>query len=206
MTYTTNSQEIRKILNVLEARTPSDDISYTDEKDKVTIDVKGRKSAEITKLAKQFMEVKKLEKDLKETKDSMTDSIKNVAEALFDAEDALKTKYIKTVSVAMTITKDISASKKEEFDIDGFFSELHNLLDKEIVSKLLDLKEKYTNIKDVAGRKGSLRDVKIKEEVISESFMSNLKDWASDFANKITKKLPIFDKKLQKLMKRYGLS
>jgi hypothetical protein len=205
MTQTTG-QEIRKILNVLEARTPNNEISYTDEKDKLTIDIKGKKSAEITKLAKQFMEVKKLEKELKETKDSMTDNIKRVTEALFDAEDALKTKYIKTVSTVMTITKDISPSQKEEFDVDGFFKELHDLLDKDIVSKLLDLKEKYTNIKEISGRKGSLRDVKIKEEVISESFMSSLKEWTLDFANKIMKRLPLFDKKLQKLMKKYGIS
>ena len=198
--------EIRKFLNIIEANQPKSDITYTDDKDSVTASITGKTSGNITKLAKQYMKVRELESQLKQEKDSMTENIKSIADDLFKAEDALKTKYIKTVSASMTITKDISPSKKEEFDVEGFFNEVYELLDKDIVSQLEDLKQKYINIKTIPGRKGSLRDVKMKESFVTENFMTNLKNWAKDFANKIMRRLPLFDKKFEKIKRRYGVS
>lgn len=201
-----SSQDMRELINIVdEARkTGSPDVEYIDDKDKVTVKLKGAESGPITKLSNQYMEIKKLEKELKDKKDALTPEIKDSIDELFDASDALKTKYIETVKNTITITKDISPSEKEEFDAEGFFSELSELVDKEIYQTLLDIKEKYTNIKKSSGRRGSIRDVKVKENNHNDSnFVKNLKNWVTDYVKKINRKLSTFDSKLNKLKRKY---
>lgn len=200
------STDMRKFIDIVEARKVSDpDIEYIDDKDKVTVKLSGKKSGPITKLSNTYIKIRDLEKELKEEKAKLTPELKRTVNELFDAEDALKTKYIETVSNLLTITKDISASEKREFDYDGFFNEASELLEDTALKLLLDLKEKYTNIKQVSGRTGSLRDVKIKESE-NTGFLSNLNKWATDYASKIKKKISMFDKRYEKLKKKYGIS
>lgn len=203
-----SSQDMRELINIVESRkTGSPDVEYVDDNDKVTVKLKGAESAPITKLSNQYMEIKKLEKELKEKKDALTPEIKDAIDELFDASDALKTKYIETVKNTITITKDISPTEKEEFDAEGFFSELSELVDKEIYQTLLDIKEKYTNIKKSSGRRGSIRDVKVKEnnhkDRSSSNFIKNLKNWVNDYVKKIKRKISTFDSKLEKLKRKY---
>lgn len=201
-----SSQDMRELINIVdEARkTGSPDVEYIDDNDKVTVKLKGAESSPITKLSNQYMEIKKLEKELKDKKDALTPEIKDAIDELFDASDALKTKYIETVKNIITITKDISPSEKEEFDAEGFFSELSELVDKEIYQTLLDIKEKYTNIKKSSGRRGSIRDVKVKENNHNDSnFAKKLKNWVTDYVRKINRKISSFDNKLEKLKRKY---
>lgn len=203
-----SSQDMRKLINIVEARKSGNpDVEYIDDKDKVTVKLKGTESAPITKLSNQYMEIKKIEAELKERKDKLNPEIKDAVDELFDASDALKTKYIETVKNTLTITKDISPTEKEEFDAEGFFSELAELVDEEIYKTLLDIKEKYTNIKKSSGRRGSLRDIKVKESNHNDSkFIKNLKNWVSDYVKKINRKLSTFDSKLKKLKRKYKVN
>lgn len=201
-----SSQEIRNIINLMEARQPSADISYTDTETSATAKLKGKKSSEFTRLATQYDEIMEIERGIKSEKRRISEKLKSSVKDLFDAEDALKTKYVETVSAAISVKKDVEARDEETFDLDGFFEEVYDLLDKEIVSKLLEIREKYINIRKVGAREGGIGTVKIKESIIKESFLSNLKDWASDFANRITRRLPIVDKRFNKIKRKYGVA
>lgn len=202
------SKDMRELINIVEARKAGNpDVEYVDDKDKVTVKLKGGESAPITRLSNQYLEIKKIEKELKEKKDKLTPEIKDAIDELFDASDALKTKYIETVKNTLTITKDISPTEKEEFDAEGFFNELSELLDREIYQTLLDIKKKYTNIKKSSGRRGSLRDVKVKENTdeSNSSFIKNLKSWVSNYVRKINKKISNFDNKFKRLKRKYKI-
>lgn len=201
-----SSQEIRNIINLMEARQPSDEVSYTDNETSVTAKLKGKKSSEFTRLATQYDEIMDIERGLKSEKQRISDKLKSSVKDLFDAEDALKTKYVETVSAAISVKKDVEAREEETFDLDGFFEEVYDLLDKEIVSKLLEIREKYINIRKVGAREGGIGTVKIKESIIKESFLSNLKDWASDFATRITRRLPIVDKRFNKIKRKHSVA
>lgn len=196
-----SNQEMRNILNILEAR--RDDVDYTDDEKSVKATVKGKTSGEFTKLANQYTEVMEIERGIKAEKSRISEKLKGSVKELFDAEDALKTKYVETVSTIISIKKDVEEREEETFDIDGFFEEMHDLLDNEIVDKLLEIREKYINIRKISAKEGGIGTVKIKESVISESFVSNLNKWAESFANGIMKRLSIFDKKVDKIKRRY---
>ena len=144
-----------------------------------------------------------IERGIKAEKSRISEKLKGSVKELFDAEDALKTKYVETVSTIISIKKDVEEREEETFDIDGFFEEMHDLLDNEIVDKLLEIREKYINIRKISAKEGGIGTVKIKESVISESFVSNLNKWAESFANGIMKRLSIFDKKVDKIKRRY---
>lgn len=201
-----SNNDMRKFIDIVEARKIGDpDIKYTDDKDKVTVKLSGKASSPITRLSNTYMKIRELEKDLKKEKDQLTPELKNVIGELFDAEDVAKTKYIETVSNIVTITKDIKDSEKTEFDYEGFFDEASELLEDTVLKVLMDLREKYTNVKKVSGRSGSLRDIKVKES-LDTGFFSNLKDWATQYKDKTMKKLSIFDQKFEKLKRKYGVS
>lgn len=202
-----SSQEIRNIINLMEARQPSDEISYTDTETSVTAKLKGKKSSEFTRLAKQYNEIMEIERGIKSEKQRISEKLKSSVKELFDAEDELITKYIKTAGeVIITVKKGSEAREEEIFDVDGFFEAVYDLFDEEIVSPLLEIKETYTNIRKVGAREGGIGTVKIKESIIKESFLSNLKDWVSDFANRITRRLPIVDKRFNKIKRKYGVA
>lgn len=200
-----SNNDMRKYIDIVEARRVGDpDVSYKDEKDTVTAKVSGKTSVQITKISNTYMKIRELEKQIKSEKDSLTPELKSVVNDLFDAEDAFKTKYVETVSNIVTIAKDIKDSEKTEFDYQGFFDEASQMLEDNVLKVLMDLKEKYTNIKKVSGRSGSLRDVKVKES-LSSGFLGNLKNWASDYKNKIIKKIPILDKRFEILKRKYNV-
>lgn len=198
-----SNTDMRKYIDIIEARKVGDpEVEYIDDKDKVTAKLSGKSSSPITRLSNTYMKIRELEKQIKQEKDSLTPELKQVVSDLFDAEDAFKTKYVETVKNIVTITKDIKDSEKTEFDYEGFFDEASQLLEDTVLTVLMDLKEKYTNIKKVSGRTGSLRDVKVKEST-DIGFLSNLKDWVSFYKSKLMKKIPIFDKKFEKLKRKY---
>ena len=198
-----SNTDMRKYIDIVEARKVGDpEVEYIDDKDKVTAKLSGKASSPITRLSNTYMKIRELEKQIKQEKESLTPELKQVVGDLFDAEDAFKTKYVETVSNIVTITKDIKDSEKTEFDYEGFFDEASQLLEDNVLTVLMDLKEKYTNIKKVSGRTGSLRDVKVKEST-DTGFLSNLKDWVNFYKSKLMKKIPIFDKKFEKLKRKY---
>lgn len=205
--------EMRKLINLLEARmTDNPDVSYdlegetkaktlSGEFSKITATVTGPSSAQFTRLANKFKKIDEFNKEIKQLRDTANAEAKQHIEELFDAEDAVLTRYIDTVSLAITMAKDTPEREEEDevFEAEDFLEELYEMVDDNLVPMIQQLKEKHTKIENtvVSGRKGTLK-VKTKEAAGAVDY-SKLEQLADTLGEIVDIKMSQYDQKLQQL-------
>ena len=211
---------MRKLMMIAEGRqTDNPDVSYelsgTTKKNtlagifaKIAATVKGRTSEQYTKLAKKFMEIDVLTKQLGEMRDAANEEAKDMIEQLFDAEDAVYTRYIDTVSLAITMSKDQEATSSESSDlnVNGFLEELMTLVGNDLqpaVEKLLVQHTKITT-KTRAGQRGRV-SVKLPTPIQESEMTDKIVNYANVFAGKVMNFLGRYDKKLAAISAKYNL-
>lgn len=175
--------------------------------DRIVVELSGKKSEIATKLAKEFKDVKELEEKLKEKKNELNLKATDHVISFFDAADEVYTRVVETVSVVLTVSKQVQTTIPETktFDFDGFYSELLTVVP-DLKDKLELLVKTYTTITPEvsvpADKKPSLR-VKLKEDSFSEKLSEKLKELGSKVFNFFIRWGYEYDRKLEKIKDKY---
>lgn len=129
------------------------DWSYTEKRVKgalqrVTVALQGSDSGAMTRLTKRYERLDRTAKLLKEKRDELNAQIKDVGDRVFDAEDALATRIIETVSYTVMLTAAEKAADKKstrKVDFESAYGELTKLVP-ELTEAAQKILEKYTEL------------------------------------------------------------
>lgn len=91
-----NTDNIRKILNLFEGRNP--DLEYQDAETQVIAKLRSYNSQSYTKLAQKVNRIKQLKDEVKALEEEVKQETRENITDLFDAEDAVKTRIVETMS------------------------------------------------------------------------------------------------------------
>lgn len=195
-----------KVKDLFEARQA--DLEYKESRikgalKKVTLALQGSNSGAMTRLTKRYERLDKTAKLLKEKRDELNAQIKDVGDRVFDAEDALVTRVIETVTYTVMLTAAEKAETKEptkKVDYEAAFHELAKLVPEldEAAKKLL---AKYTELIPAKDTPVGLR-VKAKEPV-DEALGSKLKGWWKSLTEWFGSWTKSYDEKLAAIKKKY---
>jgi uncharacterized coiled-coil protein SlyX len=100
----TDNEEIRKLLTLFEDRLP--EVEYQDSAKQVVAVLKSYNSQTYTKLAQKIAQIDLLETQIKALKKEVKAETKENIADLFDADDAVKTRVVETLSFIFKMTKD----------------------------------------------------------------------------------------------------
>jgi len=213
------SDEMRKYSKILfENRiTDNPDVSYElkgksgaaekrGEFEKAIVTLTGAKSGVYTKYAREYQEIDNKLKELETLRDSLNTKVKSSIEELFDAEDAVYTRVVDTVSMLATLSKYVPPSQyqEEEFDVAGFMAELTQTASEELLPIITAMKAKYTKIVEKQKKEVAPRlSIKAKESINEENeIYPDLKLWADGFSEKIDQRLSSFDAKISDMKQK----
>lgn len=194
------------VAHLTEAR--QSDVSYTEKRvkgalQKVTAALEGGNSGAMTRLTKRYARLDDQAKRMKEKRDELNAQIKDIGDRLFDAEDALATRIIETVSYTVMLTAAEKAEQKsptKRIDFESAYGELAKLLPElsDAASKIL---AKYTELIPAKDTPVGLRvKAKVDESIATvvraamTKFMTWIKSWTSSYDAKldaIKKKYPV---------------
>lgn len=163
--------------------------------ERIVLTLEGKESAAYTKLAKRYKELDSTIKELSEERDAMNQRIRNdILETYFDAEDAVLTRVIETVSLTAQLAK--TSAPKPKIDNDKVVVALMELMP-ELKDKVEALQEQFTSIPKE--RAPSLT-VKINEGV--KDVWDKFKDKLSSFLSKMNIWGQRYDTKLDRIRQK----
>ena len=190
-----NSEELRNIINKLtiltESREDHPEATYTNEKTKVIAELRSHKSAVYTKLADRLESIERMEEQIKEYKLEMKAMTREHVADLFDAEDAVKTRVVDTVSFIITLSKTPAPTTSYQYA--KVMAELANHLTPELLIVLNDLKEKF---KSESQREPS---ISVSRKEVKEGVGDKLQHYFAKFKHFILRWAHGYDRRLQAL-------
>ena len=119
----------------------NEEITYSKTADKVIANLTSHDSAAFTRLANQIKKMQVLEDDIKKIKEDIKAATKQDIQSLFDAEDAIKTRVVETVSFSLVLSKDPKPSETVKYK--EVLEELSKNLTPDLIAKLEELKNIY---------------------------------------------------------------
>lgn len=190
-------------LNLLEDR--REDVTYQEEfvedrLDEVVAVLEGRQGSYATRLVREYKETHQKYKEVKEKRGELRDEVLEYFGELFDAEDEIATRIVETAGATLQLDKP-SSYTREKFDEEGFMEELLELVP-ELEDKLMQLKDKYTDVQKV---QRSSR-VRVKRESITGKLRKAwkvVKEMVSNFVSGIMNWSRSYDKRLDQLKARF---
>lgn len=179
---------------LFEARQEGPDVSYSVKQVKgkvtaVTAKLEKNKSGVMTKLAARYKEVDEQLKLLTEERDGMNAKIKEELLEYFDAEDAVLTRIVETVSLTAQLAKQSQDSTK--VDDSAVVAKLLENATPELAEQIAKLREQCATI--VKAKSPSLT-VKI-----NEGMFDSIKKAISRFARSVMSWASRYDRKLEKI-------
>lgn len=169
---------------------------------KVTLALEGADSGAMTRLAKRYERLDKSAKLLKEKRDQLNSAVKDVGDRIFDAEDAVITRIIETVSYTVMLTAGEKAENKEatkKTDYESAFSELCRLVP-ELTAKIDEIRAKYT---ELIPAKDTPTALKVKPKEVKEGIVDSAKALYFRFLNSIKAWATSYDEKLAAVKAKY---
>lgn len=193
-----------KIEDLFEARLKKG-VTYDEKKvkgvlDRVTAILTGKKEKELGEIARYYQKLSKLVTSLTEKKKTLNAQLTEQVTALFDAEDAVVTKVVKTARVDITLAK-MSTDEKEHINYQAILTDLWDMRE-DMHDILTELKDKYTTMEEIS-KKPALR-VKMKEAQGSD-LMSKIKRFALLSKDIIMSKLSGIDARLENIESQLGI-
>lgn len=193
---------------VTEARNPK--LKYTDKvvKDKlerVTVALESTDSAAMSRLAKRYVRLDASLKAMQEKRNELNSHLKETVEGMFDAEDAVVTRVVETVSfslvMAKEVAKDIPASSKVDYE--KLAGELAKLIPAELQDKVQELTKLYTKIIPASTKPG-VKSISVTplEEGVGTTLKSLIKSLVNG-VKQFTRWATGYDKKLGALEARF---
>lgn len=149
---------------LLEARIS--DIEYHDDAEQVIAVLKSRNSQVYTNLAKKVEKISQLEAEISSLKEQVKQETRDNIQDLFDAEDAVKTRVVDTVSFILTLSKDPKPTESPKYK--DILEALSKQLTPDLINVLEALKKQMVTVTQKAP---SLR---IRPQQIDEGFLGDL--------------------------------
>lgn len=178
-----HASDFRKLINLMEARNP--ELDYVDEPTKTTVNLKSYKSQVYTKLSQKVNRIAELESEIKQLKEEVKQSTREDIADLFDAEDAVRTRVVDTISFIMTLSKDPAATNTPKYK--DILEALTNHLTPELITVLEGLKKEMVTVTQKAP------SLKIQPKTVDEgktsSFFARIKNWVLNWGKKYDKTL-----------------
>lgn len=177
-----NLTHFRNLINLFEARNPG--IEYHDETDgkKVIAKLYSYNSQSYTKLAQKLQKIDNLEAEIKAIKLEVQGEAKENINDLFDAEDAVRTRVVETISFIFTLTKDPKETVSPKYK--DILAELETHLTPELIVVLEKLKKQMVNVT----QKSPGLSVKSLKESVSNIF-NKIKNAIFNWGTKYDQKL-----------------
>jgi hypothetical protein len=210
--------EIKKYKNILnEARIGGDpDIAYTmgaktkkaegsGDFDSVTAQLSGMKEKIPNKLAEKSLELKNTIESLEDERVKLHATIGEGSKSIFDASDAVLTRYIETSKAIITLSKETQdiASAEESVDYEKVLQEIYKLVSKKLIPEIeLIVKNNTKVIQKV--KKGSATKVMVrtkepKIESINED-TNEFSNWFNNYEQKVVARMEQYDRDLNNIM------
>jgi hypothetical protein len=177
------------------------------ELEKVTLELEGADSGAMTRLAKRYERLDKSARLLKEKRDHLNAAVKEVGDRIFDAEDALATRIIDTISYTVMLTASEKAENKKptpKVDYESAYAELAKLVP-ELIEQADKIRVKYTEMIPPKDTPVGLRvKAKVQEGLLDfvkaqwSKFMDQMQMWGRSYDTKldaIKAKYPLKGKK-----------
>lgn len=177
------TEQFRKLINLCESRIENPDVSYTSDAKKVVAVLKSYNSQSYTKLAQKFEQIAMLEAEVKQLKAEVKASTKEDVADLFDAEDAIMTRVIETVSFTLTLSKDPIPTVSPKYK--DILEALSTQLTPELILVLEELKK---NMVTVTQKSPSLSIKPVSEGRFS-NFFAKFKNLVFNWGQKYDQKL-----------------
>lgn len=157
-----STQHIRKILNLFEGRNP--ELDYEDSETQVIARLQSYKSQSYTKLAQKVNRIKELKDEVKALEEEVKQETRENINDLFDAEDAVKTRIVETMSFILTLSKNPKATETPKYK--DILNELTNHLTPELINVLEGLKKQMVTV--------TQKEPSLKIQPISEGFIGSM--------------------------------
>lgn len=170
-----------KFKEICEARLP--DVEYQDTDKQAVAVLQSYKSQTYTKLAQKVERISVLESELKALKEEVKQETRENVTDLFDAEDAVRTRVVQTVSFILTLSKDPKATETPKYK--DILEALTEHLTPELITVLEGLKKQMVT---VTQKSPSLKIEPIAEGVLGNLF-ARIKEFVFKWANKYDQKL-----------------
>jgi predicted nucleic acid-binding Zn-ribbon protein len=203
-----------KIVELFEAR--DKDLTYREERfrsgrlkgqiQKVILALEGNNSGAMTRLANRYHRLDRSAKLLKEKRDELNAQIKGIGDRVFDAEDALVTRVIETITCTVMLTAGEKAETKQptqKVDYESAWKELLKMvpelteqmdeLRERLVAEAAKIEKKHTETIPPKDTPTALKVTRAAS--LEEGIMSTLASWYKGF----TTWLKSYDKRLAKL-------
>jgi regulator of replication initiation timing len=161
--------------------------------DRVVANLKSYKSQTYTKLGQKLQRIDQLTAEIEKLKQESKSEARELVADLFDAEDVVRTRVVKTISFTFTLGKNPKAT--ETYKYAQILSELEKSLTPELITVLEGLKEQF---KSVVQKEPILRYEK--NESVNEGVGERLKSYYAKVKNLIINWSVKYDDKLRMLM------
>lgn len=185
-----------------EARRP--DLKYTQKEvkgkiDRVSTELSGVESANMTKLAKRYARLEVSLKALKEKHDELNTQLKGQVQELFDAEDVVLTRVVETAQFTLTMAKEIKKPDTQEKDYEAIITALSALISDELQPQVEKIIDKFTK---VVPAKEPIKRLSVSKEVVKEGVWDSIVSVAKSFLRAMTAWATRYDNKLDVLKKK----
>jgi hypothetical protein len=185
-----NNEQFRELINLFDSRRP--DLEYKDSTKEVVAVLKSYNSQSYTKLAQKVERISALEAEVKQLKEEVkAETRENIAD-LFDAEDAVRTRVVETVSFILTLSKDPAPTVTPKYK--DILEALSSQLTPELITVLEELKQQMVT---VTNKSPSLKVKSINEGKVGQLF-AHLKNLIFNWGQR-------YDQKLDRLKQQAGL-
>lgn len=184
------------------------DLTYTPHEvkgkvERLTVQLKGKDSTAMTKLAKEYMELAESIETLSAAKDNLNKEIRAKVLDLFDAEDDILTRVVETVSFTATVAKQTpQAPDKEEITIDynAILKELTQMVP-DLESKIEALTKTYTTVTKKAAAKP--KEPALRVDMVKEGVIETVLGYVSKVVESFKAWCFSYDKRLDKLKAKF---
>jgi len=184
------TEQLRTLINLFEARNPA--ITYQENPGEVVAQLKSYNSQTYTKLAQKIERIEQLESEVKALKDEVKQETRENIADLFEAEDAVNTRVVETISFIFTLSKDPKATEAPKYK--EILTALEAQLTPELILVLEELKKKMVT---VTQKQPSLK-IRPVAEGLAGSLFAKLKAVVFGWAQR-------YDQKLAQLKAQAGL-
>lgn len=174
--------DMRRLLAIMEERVP--DAEYKQKTDRVIANLKGYESQSYTKLAQKVEKISKLSDELKKLKSEVKQETRERIAGVFDAEDAVNTRVVETISFMFTLSKDPEPTETPKYK--AILEELEQHLTPELITVLEQLKETMVT---VTKKEPSLRikSLESEEMPIDQRILELATRWGQKYDKKLDK-------------------
>lgn len=175
------TEQFRTLINLFESRLP--DQEYEETEKQVIARLYSYNSQVYTKLAQKVERISQLESEVKQLKEEVKQETRENIADLFDAEDAVKTRIVETVSFILQLSKDPEPTVAPKYK--EILEALSNQLTPELIQVLEHLKKTMvTTTQKSAGLK-----IKPVDEGMFSSLFAHLKNAIANWGFKYDRKL-----------------